>query len=72
MAVFLFMTASMVVLTGLMGLVAGSMARIMGGQQGPRPAEPAREHGSSSIGKASAQAHRRTEPLKQPVKNPNL
>ncbi len=54
MAGFLFVTASVAVVLGLVGLVAGSIPRTTGGQQGPRPGGPAREHGSTSIGKASA------------------
>jgi hypothetical protein len=54
MAAFLFVIAAVAVLAGLVGLVAGSMPRTTGGQQGPRPAGPEREHGSTSVGKASA------------------
>lgn len=38
MVVFLFVTASVAVLAGLMGLVAGHMPRTMGRQQDPRAA----------------------------------
>jgi hypothetical protein len=38
MAVFLFVTASVAVLAGLVGLVAGSLYRTTRHQQGPRTA----------------------------------
>jgi hypothetical protein len=38
MAVFLFVTAAVAVVMGLVGLVAGQMSRTTGRQQGPRAA----------------------------------
>lgn len=43
MTMFLFVTASVTLLAGLVGLVAGRMARATGGQEDSRAAEPARE-----------------------------
>ena len=47
MAVFLFVTASMSLLAGLVGLVAGHLPRTMGRRQDSRAAVPVREQGST-------------------------
>jgi hypothetical protein len=58
MAMVLFVTASIAVLAGFVGLIAGRMSRTLGCKRGPRTAVPAREQGTTTGVRGSRQAIR--------------
>jgi hypothetical protein len=58
MTVFLFVTASVAVVMGLVGLVAGRVLRTMGHKQAPRASVPAQEQGATTGLHSSRQAGR--------------
>ena len=72
MAAFLFVTASVALLAGLVSLVAGSLPRRRDARRARALPLPARQQDSISSGNASAPAHNGTVPYKPCVKTLTL